>query len=57
MEHELEEAVDALDRPVSALAISGLSAGLDIGFSLFLIAVAWTLADGALSEKPRSKGG
>jgi formate/nitrite transporter FocA (FNT family) len=44
------EGADALDRPASALFISGLSAGLDIGFSVFLMAVAWTLTNGALTE-------
>jgi len=50
LQHEIAEGADALDRPVSALFISGLSAGLDIGFSLFLMAVVWTLMDGTFSE-------
>ncbi len=50
LHHEIVEAVDALDRPAGALFISGLSAGLDIGFSLFLMAVVWTMATGTLSE-------
>ncbi len=47
--HEIMEGIDALERPVGALFISGLSAGLDIGFSLFLMAVVHTLADGGFS--------
>ena len=34
--HEIAEGVDALDRSTSGLFISGLSAGLDVGLSLFL---------------------
>ena len=49
LEHEIVEGADALDRPAIALFISGLSAGLDIGFSLFLMAVVWTLADATFS--------
>jgi formate/nitrite transporter FocA (FNT family) len=48
LRHEIEEGLDALERPVAGLFVSGLSAGLDIGFSLFLMAVALTHADGAL---------
>jgi len=44
------EGADALDRPVSVLFVSGLSAGLDIGFSLFLMAVVWTMLNGTSSE-------
>jgi formate/nitrite transporter FocA (FNT family) len=51
LQHEIVEGVDALDLPVGALFISGLSAGLDIGFSLFLMAVVWTLAEGAFSAQ------
>ncbi len=43
MRHELEEATTALRRPSSRLFFSGLSAGLEIGFSLFLIATVQTL--------------
>lgn len=50
LEHEIAEGTDALDRPLGALFISGLSAGLDIGFSVFLMAVVWTLAQGTFSE-------
>jgi formate-nitrite transporter family protein len=51
---EIEEGVDALERPLMGLIVSGLSAGLEIGFSLFLIAVALTHADGEL-PKPVEK--
>jgi formate/nitrite transporter FocA (FNT family) len=50
LQHEIVEAVDALERPAPALFLSGLSAGLDIGFSLFLMAVVRTLAAGTFSE-------
>lgn len=40
--HERHEAMIALDRPLSRLFISGLSAGVEIGFSLFLMAVVHT---------------
>jgi formate/nitrite transporter FocA (FNT family) len=46
LRHEIVEGLDALERPVSALFISGLSAGLDIGFSLFLMAVMRTRIEG-----------
>lgn len=50
LQHEIVEGADALDRSVSALFISGLSGGLDIGFSLFLMAVVTTLGKGTFSE-------
>ena len=48
LRHEIAEGLDALERPLIGLFVSGLSAGLDVGFSLFLMAVAMTHADGAL---------
>ena len=51
LNEEIDEAMDALERPATGLFLSGLSAGLDIGFSLFLIAVVRTLANGELSEQ------
>ena len=48
LRHEIEEGRDALERPIAGLCVSGLSAGLDIGFSLFLMAVALSHIDGAL---------
>ncbi len=53
LEHEIVEGVDALDRPPMALFISGLSAGLDIGFSVFLMGAIWTLANPAFGESVR----
>ena len=50
LRHEIEEGLDALDRPVVGLFVSGLSAGLDIGFSLFLMAVAVTSAEGQMPK-------
>lgn len=51
MRHELKEAMAALERSSSRLFFSGLSAGLEIGFSLFLMAVMQTLVQ---SELPHS---
>lgn len=51
LRHEIAEGLDALGRPAVGLFVSGLSAGLDIGFSLFLMAVAMSHGEGAL---PRS---
>jgi formate-nitrite transporter family protein len=48
LQHEIQEGRTAIRRPVGRLFLSGLSAGLDIGFSLFLIAVAMTRFDGVL---------
>ena len=46
LSHEIEEGRVAIHRPGGGLFLSGLSAGLDIGFSLFLIAVARTQVKG-----------
>lgn len=43
MRHEVKEATAVLWRPSNRLFFSGLSAGLEIGFSLFLIATVQTL--------------
>ncbi len=40
---QVNEATDSLDRPFWRLFNSGLSAGLDLGFSVFLMAIAYTL--------------
>jgi len=48
LRHEIQEGRTAIERPVSGLFISGLSAGLDIGFSLLLMAIMWTLVAGQL---------
>jgi formate/nitrite transporter FocA (FNT family) len=48
LRHEIQEGQTAADRPAGGLFISGLSAGLDIGFSLFLMAVMRTQVEGVL---------
>jgi len=50
LEQEITEGLRELRRPVAGLLISGLSAGLDISFSLFLIAVMMTLLRGQVSH-------
>jgi formate/nitrite transporter FocA (FNT family) len=47
---EVEEGLQGLERPTIGLLLSGLSAGLDLGFSLFLMAVMLTNAQGVLPE-------
>jgi formate-nitrite transporter family protein len=49
LKSEMREGVDALERSVGSLSISGLSAGLDVGFSLLLMAVMSTATEGKLS--------
>ncbi len=48
LHHEILEGLHSLDRSNTGLFISGLSAGLDIGFSLFFMALMWTQAEGHL---------
>jgi len=50
LRHELQEAMDALDRSPRRLFFSGFSAGLEIGFSLFLMATVIYLGRGQWSE-------
>jgi formate-nitrite transporter family protein len=50
LQHEIVEGADAMDRPLIGLFMSGLSAGLDIGFSLFLMGVVWSLTAETFSE-------
>ena len=50
LRHELKEALDALERPANRLFFSGLAAGMEVGFSLFLMAVMLTLAGGRLDD-------
>jgi formate/nitrite transporter FocA (FNT family) len=47
---EIREGIDAQHRSVAGLFVSGLSAGLDVGFSVLLMAVVWTLTEGRLSS-------
>ena len=46
---EIEEGLIELHRPISGLFLSGLAAGLDIGFGPFLMAVVLTLPQGGLA--------
>jgi len=46
---EIEHGLRELSRPASGLFISGLSAGLDIGFGALLMAVNLTLSKGVLA--------
>ncbi len=48
LQHEIEEGLAALGKPAAGLFVSGLSAGLDLGFSLLLMAVMRTRAEGLL---------
>jgi formate/nitrite transporter FocA (FNT family) len=48
LRHEVEEGRFAAERPVGRLFISGLSAGLDIGFSLLFMAIVKTQIDSSL---------
>ena len=48
LRHEIAEGRVAIERPVFGLFLSGISAGLDIGFSLFLMAVMRTQVAGVL---------
>ncbi len=50
LSQEMREGQVAIRRPVIGLFLSGISAGLDIGFSLFLIAVARTQVEGVLPK-------
>jgi formate/nitrite transporter FocA (FNT family) len=48
LKHEIQEGRAAIRRPVGGLFLSGLSAGLDIGFSLFLMAVLRSQCEGTI---------
>ena len=50
LEQEIENGLAELERPVRGLALSGLSAGLDIGFSVLVMAVVLTFSTGVLPE-------
>jgi formate-nitrite transporter family protein len=43
LEHEITEGLREIERPTTGLLISGVSAGLDVSLSVFLIAVVMTL--------------
>ena len=55
LRHEIAEGRIAIRRPVFGLFLSGISAGLDIGFSLFLMAVMRTQVEGTLPPRPSSR--
>ena len=48
LEQHVRQAQEELERPAVALLLSGLSAGLDLGFGPFLMAVMTTLTAGEL---------
>lgn len=50
LEHQIAAGLAEMERPPLGLLIAGLSAGLDVGFSLLLIAVTLTHARGVLAE-------
>lgn len=50
LEVEIEEGLRQLDRPTGGVLLSGLSAGLDVGFSVFLMATMLTLTRDVLPE-------
>lgn len=50
LEEEIFQGLNQLDRPSIGLFLSGLSAGLDIGFSLFFMAVILTVMGGDPSD-------
>src|SRR3569833_2359843 len=50
LEQHVRQAHEELERPAGALLLSGVSAGLDLGFGPFLMAVIATLASKDLSH-------
>jgi hypothetical protein len=50
LEHEITEGLRELERPTTGLLISGVSAGLDVSLSLFLMVVILTLTQGQLNS-------
>jgi formate-nitrite transporter family protein len=50
LREEIAEGVQALDRPPLGLLLSAVSGGLDVGFSLFVMAAMRTRAAGVLAE-------
>jgi formate/nitrite transporter FocA (FNT family) len=50
LHHEIEEGRFAAERPVGRLFLSGLSVGLDIGFSLLFMAIAKTQIDASIPK-------
>jgi formate/nitrite transporter FocA (FNT family) len=50
LRQQVHEELVQIKRPTAGLFISGLSAGLDVGFSLLLMAVMYTMTVGVFSE-------
>ncbi|NJK80394.1 MAG: formate/nitrite transporter family protein [Chloroflexaceae bacterium] len=50
LQQQVREELTQLSRPSSGLLISGLSAGLDVGFSLLLMAIMYTLTVDVIPE-------
>lgn len=50
LQSEIHEGLEVLHRSTGGLFMSGLSAGLDLGFSVLLMAVMWTQTHGRLPE-------
>ncbi len=50
LRQEVAEGVDALERPAGRLLISAFAAGVEIGLSLLLLGITWTLAEGVLGR-------
>lgn len=50
LRHEMVEAMHALRRSTSSLVFSGLATGLNIGLSVFVMAVIWTQGRGAVPD-------
>lgn len=50
LEHTIEEALPQLERSTQGLLLSGLSAGMDIGFSVLLMAIVLSLFHGVFPE-------
>jgi formate/nitrite transporter FocA (FNT family) len=53
LEHEIAEGLGEIERSTGGLLLAGLAAGLEIGFSVFLIAVVFTLTQDELSPALR----
>jgi formate/nitrite transporter FocA (FNT family) len=50
LRQQVHEELVQIHRPTAGLFISGLSAGLDVGFSLLLMAVMYTMTNGVFAE-------
>lgn len=53
LEQHVQQATEDLERPAQGLFLSSVSAGLDVGFGPFLMAVIGTLTHGAFSHPAR----